>query len=331
MAIRKASLNTRTTREARRDRRGTTEAGQKGWDLKFKIPKDFMRYSVSVGELLAYIAELVVDSINKRTDHGFDSQGRPFKGYTGYRTIIGDDGNYLRDRYGRFRSELVGDPRKSVSLRSMQDVVRGKRLRDNLGMTPRNPGPNAKRIKVQPVGGRRTEPSNKQKEKERYKEGKVGGVAAKAAKGEGTKYVKFKDRAKFASGFESPPGTNTKVLRPYIGVTPAEWNMLISEISRDQVLAFVKKRRMEPLNSEAKKRFKQAKRAQQRARRARANAAKRAKRSAEAKHREALRRKRQLKIQPGESAKAAYKRKSRSTRKINSIKNANKSVYKRKK
>lgn len=127
--------------------------------IKLKFSKGFLDYGVKTGELLHYVASLAIDEINELTDKELDSNGQMFAPYAGRRGIgkrtpkRGDDGKIVRHPDGKW---IWADdpPRVPVTLRSPYKIQDGKRMRDNIAVSPKIIKPNAKSVRIRALGTR---------------------------------------------------------------------------------------------------------------------------------------------------------------------------------
>jgi hypothetical protein len=217
-----------------------------GWGAEIKFSKGFLAYKADPGALLLYLGTRVLEKINERTDSGLDYTGAPFSPYPSDTTIRTNDGQINRGEKGQWVISTIPDPRTLVTMRSKKDVPEGRRMRDNVGMSPRAPGPKTEKIYIAPSGGR----------SDSKKRG-------------------------FQKAFPHKARANTaQQYRTFLALDPAFWLELIQGISRDMVFAFAKKARAEreQLLAERKAQV-EMRRAEAAAKRA-ANAAKRAARKA---------------------------------------------------
>lgn len=285
-----------------------------GWNAELKVSPGFMQYGVDTGYMLHYLAHQVRDIIRERTAKGRAIGGQPFAPYRERRAVERDEaGKIKRNAKGQWQESVVRGPQDPVRLRSPYTVAQGKRLLDNLIISPRlleGKSLTMRKISaayIRPSGSRavsRLKRGNKSESAQAYKRdirhaGSLG-AAAKAvgmrrkeykalveAAGVVTDNVRHTARAATcqvgADSKNNPP-------RPFVGISPAEWGAVLAGIKRDHVLAFVQHQRREIRRQVGRK----ARLAARRAQTARKRGADAAVAAAESQHRQIVERYRSL-------------------------------------
>jgi len=279
-----------------------------------------MGYTGDTGYLLHYLAHQVRDLIIERTAKGKSVSGAPFAPYRRQHSLeLNDDGTVKRNASGQWLEAEVRGPTGAVTLRSPYNVPSGKRMMDNLVITPRIL--DAKRLAyrkfsaayVKPMGRRAV--SSIRRGAERTKTGqalvsqirRAGSVGA-AAKAEGLKRKEFAAmlgavdvrtenvghplRASTCQNGKrmGPRGVIKFSRREFVGVSQAEMASIMASIKRDHILAFVK----ETKRSVRRQIGKKARAAAMKAQRARKRGADAAAGAAESQHRQTVERYRAL-------------------------------------
>jgi len=256
--------------------RAQVQRGQRGFQVTTDLSADFMRWSVSTGEMLGYMAEIAKDIINVRTDKGIDVDGKRFTPYkTAWRLRKDENGLTLRDEKGRWLTEEYHPRGDLVTLRSMEDVPEHMRMRASVDVYPRFIPRNARSVLIKPMGGR---------------SGVSHLLRAETAQGTVTRTRGGPDVA--------------RIRRIFIGVSNAEWAGILAGIRRDGVLAYARHHR----NITALRDVTKAIAAQRRARKKSRFNAERTARQARAENKRQRMRLERLGIEVGEDARAAYQR-----------------------
>lgn len=127
-----------------------------GTGLQLDLSEDFMEYDVDNGFLLGYAGDIILAELNRLADLGLDSNGKPFAKYKSRSAAkVDKDGNIVRNEKGQWEKISDGGSSRRVTLRSLDDVPPGKRLRENIKRYPVVVNKETKRVTLQSSGGRK--------------------------------------------------------------------------------------------------------------------------------------------------------------------------------
>lgn len=128
-----------------------------GTGVTLETSADFMRYKANNGFLLGLIADEILAEIQKLADLGLGSDGVPFAKYKPRVGLETENGKLKRNAKGQWIEKYRIESNRPVTLRSLDEVPDGKRMRENIKRYPVIVNKDTKRTTLQTSGGRRDE------------------------------------------------------------------------------------------------------------------------------------------------------------------------------